>query len=164
MRLPPAWFRAFLALTCFIGVLATYSTVSGVGPGSALLAIMASLKLLETRKRRDQYVLLFISIFLVMASLLRDQYLWSLPYLGLSVLIILTAWLRLSAGPRLRPRASFGDRRQVARLRRAAGDRHVDTVSATRLTVLGCANRYQSRHLWHDRHYESGRYQFAVNV
>lgn len=107
MRLPPAWFRAFLALTCFIGVLATYSTVSGVGPGSALLAIMASLKLLETRKRRDQYVLLFISIFLVMASLLRDQYLWSLPYLGLSVLIILTAWLRLSAGPRLRPRASL---------------------------------------------------------
>ncbi|MGB5410925.1 MAG: DUF3488 and transglutaminase-like domain-containing protein [Woeseiaceae bacterium] len=107
MRLPPAWFRAFLALTCFIGVLATYSTVSGVGPGSALLAIMASLKLLETRKRRDQYVLLFISIFLVMASLLRDQYLWSLPYLGLSVLIVLTAWLRLSAGPRLRPRASL---------------------------------------------------------
>lgn len=107
MRLPAAWFRAFLALACFLGVLATYSTVSGVGPGSALLAIMASLKLLETRKRRDQYVLLFISIFLVMASLLRDQYLWSLPYLGLSVLIILTAWLRLSAGPRLRPRASL---------------------------------------------------------
>jgi transglutaminase-like putative cysteine protease len=107
LRLPPAWFRAFLALTCFIGVLATYSTVSGVGPGSALLAIMASLKLLETRKRRDQYVLLFICIFLVMASLLRDQYLWSLPYLGLSILIILTAWLRLSAGPRLRPRNSI---------------------------------------------------------
>ena len=42
---------------------------------------MAALKLLETRKRRDQFVLLFISIFLVMSSLLREQYLWSLPYL-----------------------------------------------------------------------------------
>ncbi len=62
-------------------MLATYETISGVGPGSALLAIMASLKLLETRKRRDQYVLLFISIFLVMSSLLREQYLWSLPYM-----------------------------------------------------------------------------------
>ena len=39
--LPSTWFRALLALVCFLGVLATYSSVSGVGPGSALLAIMA---------------------------------------------------------------------------------------------------------------------------
>jgi transglutaminase-like putative cysteine protease len=95
--LPSSWFRALLALTCFLGVLATYSSISGVGPGSALLAVMASLKLLETRKRRDQYVLLFISIFLVMSSLLREQYLWSLPYMIGSVIVIMTAWLRMSA-------------------------------------------------------------------
>jgi len=95
--LPSTWFRALLALVCFLGVLATYSSVSGVGPGSALLAIMAALKLLETRKRRDQFVLLFISIFLVMSSLLREQYLWSLPYLLGSVVLIMTAWLRMSA-------------------------------------------------------------------
>ena len=58
---------------------------------------MAALKLLETRKRRDQFVLLFISIFLVMSSLLREQYLWSLPYLLFAVLLIMTAWLRMSA-------------------------------------------------------------------
>ncbi len=95
--LPSTWFRAFLALLCFLGVLVTYSTVSGVGPGSALLAIMAALKLLETRKRRDQFVLLFIAIFLVMSSLLREQYLWSLPYLLVAVFLIRTAWLRVSA-------------------------------------------------------------------
>ncbi len=95
--LPSTWLRALLALTCFLGVLATYSSISGVGPGSALLAIMAALKLLETRKRRDQFVLLFISIFLVMSSLLREQYLWSLPYLMLALLLIMTAWLRMSA-------------------------------------------------------------------
>jgi transglutaminase-like putative cysteine protease len=95
--LPPTWLRAGLALFCFLGVLATYSSVSGVGPGSALLAIMAALKLLETRKRRDQFVLLFISIFLVMSSLLREQYLWSLPYLMVAILLIMTAWLRMSA-------------------------------------------------------------------
>ena len=96
--LPSRWVRGGLALLCFLGVLGTYSSISGVGPGSALLAIMAALKLLETRKRRDQFVLLFISIFLVMSSLLREQYLWSLPYLIGSTLIILTAWLRMSAG------------------------------------------------------------------
>lgn len=97
MLLPSTWFRALLALSCFLGVLITYSSVSGVGPGSALLAIMAALKLLETRRRRDQFVLLFISIFLVMSSLLREQYLWSLPYLMIAVLLIMTAWLRMSA-------------------------------------------------------------------
>ncbi|MDX1516477.1 MAG: DUF3488 and transglutaminase-like domain-containing protein [Woeseiaceae bacterium] len=95
--LPPALLRAALALGCFLGVLLEYGTISGVGPGSALLAVMASLKLLETRKRRDQFVLLFIAVFLVMAALLREQYLWSLPYLVVALFIIMTAWLRMSA-------------------------------------------------------------------
>ncbi len=105
--LPPPWVRGGLALVCFLGVFGTYSAISGVGPGSALLAIMAALKLLETRRRRDQFVLLFISIFLVMSSLLREQYLWSLPYLIFATLIILTAWLRMSAGESETTRQSF---------------------------------------------------------
>jgi transglutaminase-like putative cysteine protease len=105
--LPSSWLRAGLALGCFLGVLATYSTISGVGPGSALLAIMAALKLLETRKRRDQFVLLFLSIFLVMSSLLREQYLWSVPYMAMSLLVIMTAWLRMSAGESQSARQSF---------------------------------------------------------
>jgi len=95
-RLPPAWLRIVLALICFIGVLASYESVSGVGPGSALLAVMAALKLLETKRRRDQFVLLFISIFLIMSSLLREQYLWSLPYLVAGVIFTMTAWLRMA--------------------------------------------------------------------
>lgn len=97
-HLPPAWLRALLAMLCFLGVLASYETISGVGPGSALLAIMAALKLLETRQRRDQFVLLFISIFLIMSSLLREQYLWSLPYLLAGLLLTMTAWLQMSMG------------------------------------------------------------------
>ena len=105
--LPSTWSRAGLALVCFLGVWATYSSISGVGPGSALLAIMAALKLLETRRRRDQFVLLFLSIFLVMASLLREQFIWSLPYLLGSILVIMTAWLRMAAGEAQTARKSF---------------------------------------------------------
>ena len=105
--LPSSWLRAVLALGCFLGVLATYSSISGVGPGSALLAVMAALKLLETRKRRDQFVLLFLSIFLVMSALLREQYVWSLPYMVAAVLVIMTAWLRMSAGASQTARQSF---------------------------------------------------------
>ena len=96
-----------LALGCFLGVLVVYGTVSGVGPGSALLAIMAALKLLETKQRRDQFVLLFIAIFLVMSSLLREQYLWSLPYMLAAMLLIITAWLRVSAVETQTVRRSF---------------------------------------------------------
>lgn len=95
-RLPPAWLRIILSLMACIGVLVSYESVSGVGPGSALLAVMAALKLLETKRRRDQFVLLFISIFLIMSSLLREQYIWSLPYLIAGVLFTMTAWLRMS--------------------------------------------------------------------
>ena len=95
-HLPATWVRLFLAFCCFIGVLASYDSISGVGPGSALLAVMAALKLLETRQRRDQFVLLFISIFLVMSALLREQYLWSLPYLVVAVLLTMAAWLQMS--------------------------------------------------------------------
>ncbi len=41
--LPATWIRAGLALSCFLGVLFTYSSISGVGPGSALLTVMAAL-------------------------------------------------------------------------------------------------------------------------
>jgi transglutaminase-like putative cysteine protease len=105
--LPAAWMRAALALGCFLGVFATYSSISGVGPGSALLTIMAALKLLETRRRRDQFVLLFLSIFLVMSSLLREQYIWSVPYMFASVFVIMTAWLRMAAGASQTARQSF---------------------------------------------------------
>lgn len=106
-RLPPAWLRIVLSLGCFVGVLASYDSVSGVGPGSALLAVMAALKLLETKRRRDQFVLLFISIFLIMSSLLREQFLWSLPYLVAGVLFTMTAWLRMSTNNEISVAASF---------------------------------------------------------
>ena len=105
--LPPAWLRAGLALSCFLGVFLTYTSVSGVGPGSALLTIMAAMKLLETRKRRDQFVLLFISIFLVMSALLREQHLWSLPFMFVAVMVIMTAWLRMSAAKQETTMQSF---------------------------------------------------------
>ena len=106
-HLPPAWLRVILALSGFFGVFASYDSVSGVGPGSALLAVMAALKLLETRQRRDQFVLLFISIFLIMASLLREQYIWSLPFLIAGVVLTTTAWLRMSISANVGIRDSF---------------------------------------------------------
>lgn len=107
-RLPPTWLRLVLAVGSFLGIYVTLGTISGVGPGSALLAVMAALKFMETRQRRDQFVLLFISIFLIMASLLREQYVWSLPYLIAGVLVTMTAWLRMTISRSDNAKRTFG--------------------------------------------------------
>ena len=102
MHLPHAGARVLLALSCFLGVLFTYGNITGVGPGSVLLVLMGALKLLETRQHRDQFVLLFISLFLTMSALLREQHIWSLPYMLFSLTVTMTAWLQMSAHPQTR--------------------------------------------------------------
>ena len=145
--LPSAWFRAFLALVCFLGVLYEYETISGVGPGSALLAIMASLKLLETRKRRDQFVLLFIAIFLVMSALLREQYLW-VAALPRRRAVLHHDSLVADVGRTQRIHSpQFCNRRSSAHVRGTIGDRYVGFLPTYCNTILGRTHRYEQRRL-----------------
>lgn len=102
-RLINTWVRTIVGLVCFLAVMQTYGSLNGVGPGSALLGVMAALKVLETKTRRDQFVLLFIALFFVLASFLTEQYLWSAPYLLFSASLTFTAWLAVSR--RGRPKA-----------------------------------------------------------
>ncbi len=90
-RLPSIWIRAPLTLLGFLGVLFSYRQVSGLGAGSALLLIMVSMKLLETRGHRDRAVVVFICYFLLFAAFLREQAIWSAGYLMTGVLITTAA-------------------------------------------------------------------------
>lgn len=86
-RLPPTWFRATLTVGTFAAVLGTYRQISGLDAGSALLLVMVSMKLLETRGHRDRAVVIFICYFLLFAAFLREQALWSAAYLIAGVVI-----------------------------------------------------------------------------
>ena len=91
LRVPPGWLRIILAFLCFLGVLATYRTVNGLHPGSALLVVMMALKLLETQRARDLVVLLLIAYFLIFAGFLNNQSLiWG-------VYLLAVAWLTTAA-------------------------------------------------------------------
>lgn len=93
-RMPSPLLRVAIALIGFAGVFMTYWTINGLDAGSALLIIMMTTKLTETRSARDHTVLLMASYFLVLTSFLYTQSIWNLLYLGLSVWIITTAlWL-----------------------------------------------------------------------
>jgi protein-glutamine gamma-glutamyltransferase len=93
-RLPPGWLRFGLAFGGVIGVLVTFRTFNGLEAGGGLLVVMAAMKLLETRTRRDIQVLSFIGFFIVLMQLLHDQPIWSLPWLALSVAAITLALLQ----------------------------------------------------------------------
>jgi protein-glutamine gamma-glutamyltransferase len=85
--LPPKWLRVLVAFVALLGVLATYRTLNGVEAGTALLVVMAGMKLLETRTVRDLTVVVFLSYFALFAAFLYNQDLLRLPYM------LITAWL-----------------------------------------------------------------------
>lgn len=85
--LPPRWLRIVAAFGAIFGVLFTYRTLNGVEAGTALLVVMAGMKLLETRTTRDLTVIVFLSYFALFSAFLYNQELIRLPYM------LLCAWL-----------------------------------------------------------------------
>ena len=80
IRLPPAWLRGLLALALLAGVLIQYRTVNGLGPGTALLVSMGAVKLLETRGRRDRYIMVAVALFLMLSACLDRQSMVRAPF------------------------------------------------------------------------------------
>jgi len=97
-RLPPRWLLTLAAVGALLVVIATFRTVNGVEAGTALLAVMAAVKLLETRAERDLTVLVFIAYFLLYAALLRDQGIARLPLLLAGALVATAALYRVHGG------------------------------------------------------------------
>jgi len=92
--LPSAWLRVSLTLLGFGGVLLSYRQVSGLSAGTALLLIMAAMKLLETRGHRDRAIVIFICYFLLFATFLREQAIWSAAYLVIGILVTTSALIQ----------------------------------------------------------------------
>ncbi|MGC3980929.1 MAG: DUF3488 and transglutaminase-like domain-containing protein [Steroidobacteraceae bacterium] len=96
--LPHKWLRAALALLAFASVVSDFRTLNGLEAGTALLSMMAGLKLLESRSVRDYSILIFLALFLLFAELLYEQNMVLLPYLLLCTLAITAVLLRLHDG------------------------------------------------------------------
>lgn len=96
--LPNKWLRSGLALLAMMAVGANFRTLNGLEAGTALLAMMAGMKLLESRVVRDYSILIFIALFLLFAELLYEQNMILLPYLLLCTTLIVSCLLRLYDG------------------------------------------------------------------
>ena len=91
MPLPGRIARTVLAAAAGFAVLARFHTLNGLAAGTALLVLMAALKLLETYRRRDRLVLVGAGLFLLLAACLDRQDLVRAP------LYLAEAWLCCTA-------------------------------------------------------------------
>ncbi len=68
MRLPGAVARSLIAAILVAGVLIRFRTLNGLSAGTALLILMGACKLLETRARRDELIVIGSAVFLLLAA------------------------------------------------------------------------------------------------
>ena len=111
-RMPGTLLRATIAIGVTAGVVFSYATISGLDGGTALLALMSALKLLETKSPRDHVVLIFIGWFLCLAAFLYAQDVptvaWVLPTVWLLAAALLPAARAGDDGPPLAPFRTTG--------------------------------------------------------
>jgi transglutaminase-like putative cysteine protease len=91
VRLPGVFIRTLLALLLVAGVVLRFHTLNGLSAGTALLILMGSVKLLETRAQRDQFIVVAAGVFLLLAACLDRQGLVHAPF------YLLHAWLCCTA-------------------------------------------------------------------
>jgi protein-glutamine gamma-glutamyltransferase len=97
---PPGWVVLTLALLSIPLLLVRFHTFNGLFAGTALLVLMAGLKLLETKTRRDIYIITLIIYFVSLSALLEGNSFWLLAYLiGVCWLTTATLLRLTSSGP-----------------------------------------------------------------
>lgn len=73
---PKLWLRLALSIAGGVAILGTYGSLFGRDASVGLLAVMISMKLLETRTKRDFIVMVILSYFLTVNILLFTQAIW----------------------------------------------------------------------------------------
>ncbi|WP_043110276.1 transglutaminase TgpA family protein [Polycyclovorans algicola] len=81
LPLPGKVLKALLTVAAFAGVFVAYGRINGQHPGTALLVLMAALKLLEMRSLRDVRVMVALLYFLVFTHFLFSQEIWTVLWL-----------------------------------------------------------------------------------
>ncbi len=97
-RLPRRWLLTVLVICGMGGIYLTYRTIIGRDAGVALLVLFLSLKLMETRTRRDAVIVTFLCYFLALTNFFYSQTL-ATAALMLATVIALTASLVSVYGP-----------------------------------------------------------------
>lgn len=94
---PGRTLRLGIATAAIVILFLQLRTFNGLSAGTALLSLMAGLKILETQSRRDLHAVALIIYFLCLAALLRSESFWLFLYLSGVASLTAAALLRLAS-------------------------------------------------------------------
>ncbi|MCX7220490.1 MAG: DUF3488 and transglutaminase-like domain-containing protein [Burkholderiales bacterium] len=92
-RLPSLWILTPICLLLMTAVYLSYHTLFGREAGVCMLAILLTCKLLEMHAKRDIFIVIFLSFFLLLSSFFDSQTIASAAWATLATLALLTALL-----------------------------------------------------------------------
>ena len=105
LPLPKRWLLLSITLAGVIGILLSFHTLFGREAGVTLLIMLASLKQLELRSRRDAMMVIYLACFIVITNFFYSQSIPTALYMLATLLVIVASWLHLQTGAQpLRPR------------------------------------------------------------
>lgn len=103
VRLPGKVTRALIAFALVGGVFAGFHTLNGLIAGTWLLLLMCTVKLTETHARRDQYIVVGGTLFLLLAACLERQSLLRTPLYVLETWLCCATFAIIAYSPAARP-------------------------------------------------------------
>lgn len=92
-RMPPRWILLPLAVLAMAGVYATFQTVFGRDAGVTMLVLLLAFKMLEMHARRDLFVVVMLSYFLMLTNFFYAQGIGAAAMMTAAVILMLTAQL-----------------------------------------------------------------------
>lgn len=112
-RMPARWLLLPVALLLMTGVYQSYRTFLGREAGVCMLVLLLALKLLEMRARRDLFVVVFLSFFVLLTNFFYSQTIATALLAAAGVIAILSAQMSFQftgAHPPLRERLGMAVR------------------------------------------------------
>ncbi len=111
LRMPPVWVLIPVALAAFGLVYLRYHMIFGREPGVALVVLLLTLKLLEMHAKRDLFVVVLVSFFVMLTNFFYSQSMGTAVMMALALIAILTTQLSFQytgATPSLLQRFKLG--------------------------------------------------------
>jgi transglutaminase-like putative cysteine protease len=90
-RLPPLWLLLPVSLLAMGGVFMSFRTLLGREPGVTMLALLLTFKLLEMHARRDLFVVIFLSFFLLLTNFFYSQTIGTALMMMATIIVLLAA-------------------------------------------------------------------------
>jgi transglutaminase-like putative cysteine protease len=92
-RMPPRWVLLPITAASMVGVFASFGTFFGREAGVAMLALLLTFKLLEMHARRDLFVVVFLSFFMLLTNFFDSQSMFTALLTIAAVILLLAAQL-----------------------------------------------------------------------